>query len=268
MPIPFDAANPSVDAAREVLLAYITANPNVDQLDRTGARFADFVEYRGRPNPAALAFAVQEAFWQLLIEGIVAPGMNHANMNLPFFHVTEYGRTVLAAGPANPHFPNRYLARLAERIEHVDPTVESYLSESLHSFRRGNIVASSVMLGIAAERVFLVLCESVIDSLEHENERDQLRRILDRFPMRPKLDWVRNKFQEQAVRNLPDFPDNAQIAILSVYDLLRTQRNELGHPREEPPSVDREDAFSNLQVFVTYYHTVERIREILDRNQI
>jgi hypothetical protein len=268
MPIPFECANPSVRAARQILLDVLAANPQPGQLDPTGQSYAPFVEYVGPQNPGILAFAIQEAFWQLLVEGIVAPGLNAHNLNLPFFHVTEYGRAVLAAEPAHPHDPERYLDRIAQRVQHFDPTVRSYLGESLATFRRGTLVSSAVMLGIAAERVFLLLCESVLNSLQGPGERAQFTQLCERFPMKPKLDWIAAKFQQPAVRGLAGLPDNAQVSILAVYDLLRVQRNELGHPSPAPPAVDREDAFSNLQVFARYYETVEEIRTVLAGTQI
>jgi hypothetical protein len=146
--------------------------------------------------------------------------------------------------------------------------VRSYLAESLSTFRRGNLVSSAVMLGIAAERVFLLLCESVSDSLRDPREASGFKKICERFPMKPKLDWIGEKFQQPAVRELDGFPDTAQVSILAVYDLLRVQRNELGHPNPAPPAVDREDVFSNLQVFARYYETVEKIRALLERAKI
>ncbi|MCH7866850.1 MAG: hypothetical protein IH881_04090 [Myxococcales bacterium] len=268
MPTPFECANPSIRAARQILLDAIVADQQQGQLDISGKTYAPFVDYIGHQNPGVLAFAIQEAFWQLLVEGILAPGMNSSNMNLPFFHVTEYGRAVLAAEPAHPHDPDRYLDRIVQRVPHFDPTVRSYLAESLATFRRGNLVSSAVMLGIAAERVFLLLSESVVKSLADAGERTQFTQIYERFPMKPKLDWIAAKFQQPAVRALDQFPNNAQVSILAVYDLLRVQRNELGHPSQAPPAVDREDAFSNLQVFARYYETVEKIRTVLAGSQI
>ncbi len=265
MPTPFDYAKPSTRAARQILLDGITANPPVDDIN---GEFAPFMESSGEKNHEILAFAIRKAFWELFLEGILAPGKDAINRDLPSFHVTEYGRTVLAADPAHPHDPERYLARITQRVATFDPTVRSYLVESLGTFKRGNLVASAVMLGIAAERAFLLLCESVRDALSEPREKTRFTRILDAFPMKAKLEWIEKKFQEKSVRALDGFPDNARVLILAVYDFLRVQRNEFGHPGQAPPSVDREDAFANLQVFARYYETVEKIRALLAGNGI
>jgi hypothetical protein len=113
----------------------------------------------------ALVFAAQEVFWKLVFEGVLALGMNSSNLHLPWFHVTRYGQEVLKAGPANPHDSNGYLRRLSEKVPQADPTVLAYLSESLNTFRHGDRIAATVMLGIAAERIFLMLCESLAAAL-------------------------------------------------------------------------------------------------------
>jgi hypothetical protein len=246
----------------------VSAYPQRDQLDPTGQSYAEFAEFEGQTLLNVLAFSVQDAFWQLLIEGVVAPGLNSHNPRLPFFHVTEYGRTVLSAGPGHPHDPDGYIERLCRKVSAPDPTVMSYLAESLGTFRRGNLVASTVMLGIAAERVFLLLCESVRNATSDPGERKQFEDILNRFPMKPKLDWIVVKFQGGAVRALSGFPNNAHVATLAIYDLLRVQRNGLGHPQAAPPSINRDDAFTNLQVFPRFYEVVESIRSILSNSAI
>jgi hypothetical protein len=55
---------------------------------------------------------------------------------------------------------------------------------------------------------------------------------------------------------------------IAIYDLLRCQRNELGHPREAPPNVKRADAFVNLQIFPRYFELAEEVRIFLASNRI
>jgi hypothetical protein len=137
----------------EIIFERPRRDPGWQQLDHTGEGYVGYVEFVGSRNPRALVFAAQEVFWQLVIEGILAPGIDSSDLNLPWFHVTEYGKDVVQSGGANPHDPTGYLNRLREKIPNPDPTVMAYLQESLATFRRGNRVASTVMLGIAPERV-------------------------------------------------------------------------------------------------------------------
>ena len=83
--------------------------------------------------------------------------------------------------------------------------------------------------------------------------------------MKPKLDWVHQKIQSVKA---PRFPENANIMVTAIYDFVRSQRNDLGHPRETPPAVTQEDAFVNLQVFPRYYETAEEVRAFLAANKV
>jgi len=56
------------------------------------------------------ALKVRETLWELLIQGILAPGMNYANLDFPWIHVTDYGVRCLEANDILPHDPNRYTA--------------------------------------------------------------------------------------------------------------------------------------------------------------
>jgi hypothetical protein len=144
----------------------------------------------------------------------------------------------------------------------------AYLAESLETFRKGNRVAYAVMVGIAAERVFLLLCNSLAAALSIPGEKSAFAKLLDRFPMKPKLDWVHGKIQQIQKQAPTGFPDNATIMLVAIYDLMRCQRNELGHPREVPPQMERQDAFVNLQIFPRYYGIAEEVRTFLGSNQV
>src|SRR5205823_2422420 len=105
-------------------------------------------------------------------------------------------------------------------------------------------------------RVFLMLSNSLLQSIEASEEKNRFAKLLDRFPMKPKVDWVHQKIQSLNKR----LPENANIIVTAIYDFVRNQRNELGHPRERPPAVTQEDAFVNLQIFPRYYQTAEEVR--------
>lgn len=264
--IPLDPRNPDLETIRQVFLERLRREPNWQSLDPTGEGFAPYVECAGSFDARAFTLAAHKVFWQLLIEGIVAPGKDSSNLNLPWFHVTDYGKQVLASGPGHPHDPTGYLRRLADKVPELDSTVRAYLTESLDAFRRGSCIAATVMLGIAAERVFLLLCEALRAALKSHAEKQKFGKLLERFPMKPKLDLLHQKFQ--TLQGQPGFPENANIMVTTIYDLMRCQRNELGHPQTTPPSITREDTFVNLQVFPRYYETAEDVRGFLSSNSV
>jgi len=179
--IPFDPRNPKLDTVRQIVIERLRRDASWHALDSTGDGFTPYVEYIAQNEPDRqngrhkLVFLAQELFWQLVVEGILAPGMDSSNLKLPWFHVTAHGREVLASSEPQPYDPAGYLARLRERVPHPDPTVIAYLAESLETFRKNNRVASTVMLGIAAERVFLILCDALAAALSNASERPHSR---------------------------------------------------------------------------------------------
>jgi hypothetical protein len=266
--IPYDSALPDMRLLRLAAFERLRREPNWHHLPSSAADFDQYVEHVNPERKHGLVFHLHEVLWQLLTEGVLAPGSDSSNLNLPFFHVTEFGRAVLDSTGPNAFDPEGYLDFVRGRVAGADATVLAYLAESLHSLRRGTLVASAVMLGIAAERVFLLLSDSLHAALSSAKEKKDFSALLERFPMKPKLDWVRAKIEALQATRTAGFPENAGIMVVAMYDLIRQQRNELGHPRENPPLLTRNDVFGNLQVFVRYYETAEMVRSFLASNRV
>ncbi len=266
--IPFDPERADVETARQIVFARLRADPGWRCVDKTGDGFTPFVEYLGREGRWRLVTLASEVFWLLVCEGILCPGMDYNNPDLPWFHVTAYGLKVLSSPAPQPYDPSSYLSIVRTRVPSPDPTVIAYVAESLETFRKGELVASTVMLGIAAERVFLLLCDSLQSALAIPAERSAFNKLLGRFSMKPKLDWVHEKIQRIQKRSPAGFPENATVMAVATFDPMRSQRNELGHPRETPSHVTREDAFVNLQIFPRYYEIAEETRTFLGSNAV
>lgn len=178
--IPFNPDQPSVEPVREAVLNRLRHDKNWSQFDNTGSGFDPYVEYVGDERRGRRLFLLysREVIWQLMSEGVLAPGSNSSNLDLPFFRVTDYGGDFLNAEEGHPHDPTGYLAAVNRRVPEPDPTVLAYLAESAATFRRGSTVASMVMLGVAAERVFDLLCESLLAAPSRKGRK---RRSLLRY---------------------------------------------------------------------------------------
>jgi hypothetical protein len=270
--VPFNAANPDMAIVRQVVFQRLRAEPEWRILDLEGRGFLKYVELTPPRQDDLDEFSLLalDVFWQLIIEGVLSPGLTPSDPNLPHFHRTAYGKKVIAATDYEPHDQTGYLARLRSRIAQPDDTVFAYLEECLQTFVRGNLVASMVMLGVAAERVFDLVCDALLPALADPTEHAALSKVLDRYAMKPKVDWVHDKIrriQHQTPRPT-GFPENAALMVTAIYDMIRSQRNDLGHPRDLPPRLGRGDAHANIQIFPRYYETAEVLREVLGRNRV
>lgn len=84
--------------------------------------------------------------------------------------------------------------------------------------------------------------------------------------MKPKQDWVYAKLLEmdENRKKLPDdFPESTPLMVTGIYDLIRQQRNELGHPRDVPPVMERGLLEASLFLFSQYYRSAEQLHSYL-----
>jgi hypothetical protein len=198
---------------------------------------------------------VQTLMWDLLIEGIIRPGLNDgANPELPFFHVTEWGQAALKDGPQTPYDPDGYLKSLKAGIEIIDPVIEIYLNESLRTFRINCLLSSTIALGCAAEKALLLLIASYRDSLP-EKMREKFRANTEGRMIKRQFDEFRKMIESELMARLPEeLSEGLDIDLVSLFEIFRTQRNDSGHPTGKV--VERQKAFANLMVFPIYIHRV------------
>lgn len=191
-----------------------------------------------------------EVFWDLFRDGIITLGYDSSasRSNFPFFRVTSRGKRVLSG--ENSYFLHdvtRFESQVRAEIPEIDQTSLIYLKEALQAFRAGCILSSTVMLGVATEHTFLLLLETIAQNTTRastfasvQEERTTLRKI-NKF--KSIIDQTRRSFPQGL---LEDFDTH----FLAIQSLIRTFRNEAGHPTGK--LIDREQAFINLQLFIPF----------------
>lgn len=123
-------------------------------------------------------------------------------------------------------------------------------------------------LGVAAERVFDLVCRSLLAALSSEKEKKALEAHLARARIKPRLEYIHRKLLNLQDSRIDGFPESAPLMVTAMYDMIRAQRNDLGHPRELPPQVDRQEAHARLQIFGAYYEVAEQRRAFLSGRQV
>jgi hypothetical protein len=268
-PIPFDPRSGDVTVVRQVLFSRLRHQKDWNYVEDEVKRWVDYVVFDPVTQDDFEQFwrLVREVFYQLVSEGVLVPGRRGVE-HFPAFQLTGHGRQVLADEKYQPHDEREYLAQL-HHSGPVDGTVLAYLTESLRTFRSRNYSSSMLTLGIAAERVFIVTCASLRDALRDPNEQQEVDKILGKFPMKPKVDWFHKRLDllDSAKRRPRDLPELPAMLATFLYNLMRLERNDLGHPQDAPPQVRRDEAYALLQTFPTYYLAAEELREWFVDNQ-
>jgi len=210
---------------------------------------------------------IEDIIWDLIIEGVVRPGLGDATNNgLPWYHVSEYGKTVLGNNPPQPYDPDGYLARV-KAISNIDDIILTYLEESLKTFRIHCLLSSMITLGCASEKATLLLIDACQNSLVSPTEKDDFTRKTNTISIKRKHDEFQNIFKTKILPALPpNIKENLDNYLTGLFSIIRTHRNDAGHPSGKV--IEREQLYSYLVVFPTYLEKVYALMDWLSRNPI
>ena len=82
------------------------------------------------------------------------------------------------------------------------------------------------------------------------------------------MSWVLDKIQSLQRDEPRLLPDNVNIMLVTIFGLIRCQRNDLGHHQDSPPNVTLEDAYVNLRVFPSYCEMANQVINYLKTNKV
>ncbi len=184
--------------------------------------------------------ALQEILWELLVQGVLAPGKNSLNLNLPFVHVTEFGSDCLEDGAVLAHDPDGYISLLeASCRDAVDPDLIETTREALLAFLAGRHPSSVVMLGRSAEILLGRLADALIRHGKRTGRGVQRLESARSNPSRLGVTVTRTL----ASRRLPQsFVDEYERQLRGLQTLIDGSRFRL-------PRADRETSLAYLLLF-------------------
>ena len=221
---------------------------------------------RARKDPRALRQSnqdeelVRDVFWDLFRQGVITLGMNNTNPNWPWFRLSHFGQNTLASqSPWRFHDTSSYLALVLREAPDLSKQAAVYLEEAVQAFYAQCLLASCVMLGVAAEAEFLRLLEDC----------GKLPKIGNRFSRASNERMISEKIKKflVVIGDIRTSLDNKQatedldINFFNIQSVLRIARNEAGHPSPSNPS--RENVYVHLQLFIPFARQLFRLKDAL-----
>lgn len=187
-------------------------------------------------------------------------GNGHTSMlQVPRMILTTNGRKLLKQEEASPHHRARYLESIRARLQSPDSIIMTYIEEAIGAWEAGLYRSAAVMTGCACERLIHLLASGVINA-NHNPWSERLgkagRRVLNISDI---FAEVREALQDLAGnRKLTgELGDALDRKLSAIFDHVRIQRNQAGHPTGE--EVSAEDAEAGLLLFPGFYFYADRL---------
>lgn len=207
---------------------------------------------------------VREILWDLIIERVLTIG-DYQNDSWPHLSLTEYGEKVIESNQPVPNDTNGYLNRIKKEIPDLDSVIELYLSESIRTYNINQLLSATITLGCASEKALLLLIETYRDTFRDNTKQEK-------FIKKTEGKFIKIQFEEfdkdfrGIMGQLPnDLKDNYRNTLTGIFEMIRRNRNFVGHPTGK--QIDKDTLFANLQVFIPYCRFIYDLKRYFINNK-
>lgn len=201
--------------------------------------------------------------WDWISRGLAYFDISQPSTSNWDLRLTEKGKRYIDEEDENPYNDNFWYASLLKKAVGISEIEKQYAQEAIKAFVNEMYVACHVMIGVSSESVILRMAQAMAksDLFEgHEtiskavdNPRISIRELFNK--MRPELD--------KAKKSIPgNLADNMSIWLDSMFDVIRVNRNDAGHPTGS--TLSKEDSIMVLRCYVTYMSKACRLIHYLD----
>jgi hypothetical protein len=228
-----------------------------------GRLYGDGRQYLTEPEKSL----IMEVVWGLIIQGILIPGLNDSNQGWPFLRLTQYGQKCVDEDRVLPHDPDGFLRDFHREVPNADPTIVEYLTEALQCYIHGLHRSAAVMLGGASEQAVLLLIDGHANSIADPNSKRTFQSKVEKTQsIFRKYEVFEQRFSGLRQRTPQALTDNMDSHLRGVFDLIRSSRNDAGHPAIGG-SVSRDAVYSHLRLFTPYCRRINDLIAWFATNQ-
>src|SRR6516165_2250471 len=129
----------------------------------TGVAYTGVADFLHRDDPALIL----EVFWDFFRQGAVTLGRDAHQGGWPWYRLTRFGRHLSQQTTFRFHDTEAYIRLVKIQVPDVSSEAIRYLEEAVVSFYADCLLASCVMLGVAAEAEFLRLIAVVLGNAKY-----------------------------------------------------------------------------------------------------
>ncbi|QXW84074.1 hypothetical protein [Bacillus sp. LJBS17] len=143
-----------------------------------------------------------------------------------------------------------------------DEIESTYLKSACQSGQQENWPAAIVMLGVAAERLLILITEAYHKYLlkEDATKAEKFKKnVVDAYTASKRLDGLYNEVDEKVTKK---WLEKIKMHLRS-FDLLRQLRNDAGHPSEGIKEIIKDTGHIE-QFFKDYYHLYKKFHKLIE----
>ncbi|MCK5385340.1 MAG: hypothetical protein KAJ29_07150 [Alphaproteobacteria bacterium] len=195
-------------------------------------------------------------FYDMFRNGHLAWGLNLANSEPPFFHITEQGRNTLKHMSRDPANPDGYLEHL-QTLCTLNPIAESYIDEALSTYNSNCFKASAVMVGAASESLILELRDDLVNKIQSLGNTPPKK--LSDWRIKQVLNTIKSELEAKKGRMPKPISEMFDMYWPAFTGQIRTLRNDAGHPSSIAP-ITYEAVHASLLIFPELAKLAEELR--------
>lgn len=234
-------------------IAWIEANPNQVQQFQMGQIYSLFPYIQNEPSwkHEKSNSTAREIIQELINSGFLYPGTSSdQNSGYPWLTITHYGKEAFLKEDWLPYDPDGYLKALKEKIPTIDDVTIAYIGEAISAYNRRHLLSATITLGVASENLMLLLIEAYTNWILDEPRRISFqKKIQDRFISSQYKEFKKEFIKD--IKSMPkDFQSDWETYLDGVFNFIRLNRNDAGHPTGK--QFDVKIVYANLQMFSEY----------------
>lgn len=211
---------------------------------------------------------LREILQEMMMNGMMYQG-NEGDLsgtNLMFLTISEYGKECLLNDNVLPYDPEGYLRELQDQNKNLDSVTLEYISEAVNAFNRRLFLSATVMLGVASENLIYILVDSYTNAITSPVDKAKFEKKITDKGIYVIFKEFKTSFDLTKKKLPKELTDNSDIYLDNIFNLIRYNRNNIGHPTGK--KANYKSLYASLQIFAEYSKLISDLKDYFDKNKI